>query len=72
MNLDKLLAWSASIVLGFAAVGKLDTLQMWIWKAQIQVVHESRSSALGSPRFFVSRAGSTRPHIVHRKFSGSP
>lgn len=52
MNLDKLLAWSTSIILGFAAVGQLDTLQMSIWKAQAHVLYASRTSTWGSPRFF--------------------
>jgi hypothetical protein len=52
MNFDKLYAWAIGIVLTFAAVGKLDALQAWIWKAQVQVLHESRSSNWGSPRFF--------------------
>lgn len=54
MNLEKLITWSATVVLGFAAIGKLDTLQLWIWKAQARVVHESRASAWGSPRFLGS------------------
>lgn len=53
MNFNNLIPFSASVVLAFAAVGKLDRLQMWVWKAQVQVLHESRASNWGSPRFFV-------------------
>jgi hypothetical protein len=52
MNFDKLFTWIISIVIGFAAVGKVDTLQRWIWIAQAKVVAESRTSNWGSPRFF--------------------
>jgi hypothetical protein len=52
MNFDKLYTWAIGVVLAFATVGKLDTLQMWIWRAQAHVIHESRTSTWGSPRFF--------------------
>jgi hypothetical protein len=52
MNLDKLFAWVMGVVLVFAAAGRLDVLQNWIWRAQARVVYESRTSTWGSPRFF--------------------
>jgi hypothetical protein len=52
MNLNNLFAWIAGIVFSFALIGKLDVLQLWIWKAQAKVVYESRTSTWGSPRFF--------------------
>ncbi len=55
MNLDKLLATVVSVVLVFAASGRLDILQNWIWRAQAKVVYESRTSTWGSPRFFPNR-----------------
>lgn len=52
MNLDKLFTWIIGIVIAFAAAGKLDVLQNWIWRAQAKVVYESRTSTWGSPRIF--------------------
>ncbi len=52
MNFDKLFTWIVSIVIGCAAVGKVDTLQRWIWTAQAKVISESKTSNWGSPRFF--------------------
>lgn len=52
MNLEKLIALAASVVIGAAATGRLDSLQRWIWTAQAKVAYESRSSNWGSPRFF--------------------
>lgn len=52
MNLDKLFLWIISIVIAFAACGRLDILQRWIWRAQAKVVYESRTSTWGSPRYF--------------------
>lgn len=43
------------VVLTAAAAGKIDQLQMWIWKAQAKIVQESRTSNWGSPRFFPER-----------------
>jgi hypothetical protein len=55
MNFDKMFTWIIAIVLGYAAVGKIDTLQRWIWTAQAKVIAESRTSNWGSPRFFPER-----------------
>lgn len=52
MNLDKLFAWITGIVVAFALTGQLDLLQHWIWRAQAKVIHESRASTWGSPRFW--------------------
>ncbi|MCK6597639.1 MAG: hypothetical protein L6Q37_04685 [Bdellovibrionaceae bacterium] len=52
MNFDKLMPFILSVVVAVAAVGKIDDLQKWIWKAQAQaqVLHESRSSSWGNPK----------------------
>jgi len=55
MNLDNLISYACAVVISFAVVGKIDTLQMWIWRAQARVIHESRASNWGSPRFFWSK-----------------
>lgn len=55
MNLDKLFSWIAGIVIAFAVVGNLDVLQAWIWRAQAEVVYQSRTSTWGSPRFFPTK-----------------
>jgi hypothetical protein len=52
MNLDRISSWAAAIVLAFATVGRLSAFQNWIWKAQARVIHESRTSTWGSPRFW--------------------
>ena len=52
MSFDKLYAWALGVVIAFAAVGQLSTLQTWIWKAQARVLFESRTSTWGSPRIF--------------------
>lgn len=52
MNLDKLFAWVVAVVIAFAATGQLETLQTWVWHAQAKIIHESRTSTWGSPRFF--------------------
>ena len=52
MNFDNLITWVAGIVLAAALTGHIDDLQLWIWKAQAKVVHDSRTSTWGSPRFF--------------------
>lgn len=59
MNFDKLFTWIVAVVLGYAAVGKIDTLQRWIWTAQAKVV-AVRTSNWGSPKFFPER-GFVRP-----------
>lgn len=65
MNLDRLISIAVAVVIGAAAVGKLDVLQNWIWRAQAKVAYESRASAWGSPRFFNSKAGMAVP--IHRQ-----
>jgi hypothetical protein len=68
MNLDKLFSWIACVVIAFAIVGKLDVLQAWVWRAQAQVVYQSRTSTWGSPRFF--RTNKTSP-TTPRKISNN-
>ncbi len=51
---------AVSVVLMAAAVGNVDKLQMWIWKAQAKVIQESRTSNWGSPRFFPDRQFSSQ------------
>lgn len=70
MNLDKLFSWIAGIVIAFTVMGKLDVLQSWIWRAQAQVVYQSRTSTWGSPRFFsptpetpISTKNKTKPEL---------
>lgn len=52
MNLNKLFTLVTGIVLSLALVGKLDDLQLWIWKAQAKVIYESHTETWGSPRFW--------------------
>ena len=52
MNFDKLYVWALGLVIAFAAVGQLDVLQSWVWRAQARILYESRTATWGSPRFF--------------------
>lgn len=52
MNFDKLMPFILSVVLGATAIGKIDGLQKWVWKAQAHVLYESRSSNWGKPTVF--------------------
>ncbi len=52
MNLDKLTSFAISVVLVAALMGNLDSLQMWVIKAQAKLLYESRASAWGSPVIF--------------------
>lgn len=38
--------------LAFAVIGKLDVLQMWVWRAQARVIYESRTSTWGVRNLF--------------------
>lgn len=51
----KMMPKVGGVVLMAAATGNIDKLQMWVWKAQANVVRESRTSNWGSPRFFQNR-----------------
>ena len=42
-----------TIVIGTAAIGKLDALQRWVWKSQAQLLYQSRASNWGRPHIFV-------------------
>lgn len=57
MSIEKLIPYVLSIVIGAAAMGKLDDLQIWIIKAQAKVLYESRSSNWGSPNVFKNTNG---------------
>ncbi len=52
MNLEKILPWILGFVILSASVGKINSLQAWIWKSQARVIYESGTSTWGSPRFF--------------------
>ena len=52
MNLDKLFVWIIAVVITFAASGRLDVFQTWIWRAQAKLIYESRTETWGSPRYF--------------------
>jgi hypothetical protein len=64
MNFDKLYAWALGVVIAAAVVGQLDNLQAWIWRAQAQVLYESRTAKWGAPRFF--------PQEQHRPMNRKP
>lgn len=55
MNLDKLFAWTIAVVIAFAAVGRLNVLQAWVWQAQAKLIYKSPTETWGSPRFFPQR-----------------
>lgn len=57
MNIEKIIPYILSIVIGAAAICKLDDLQIWIIKAQAKVLYESRSSNWGSPNVFKNTNG---------------
>lgn len=52
MNLDKLIAISAGVVLALSIAMNLDKVQTLIWRAQAKLIYESRTETWGSPRFF--------------------
>ena len=52
MNFDKLMPYVLGVVLAASAIGRIDDLQKWIWKAQAHVLYESRASNWGSPIIF--------------------
>ncbi len=52
MNFDKPLTWIVGIAVAASLSGQLSKLQLLIWRAQAQVIRESRTSTWGSPRFF--------------------
>lgn len=49
MNLEKLMPFVISIIIGTTCVSKLDELQKWILKAQAKMLYEARASNWGSP-----------------------
>ena len=52
MNLEKLFALAAGVVIAAAVCGRVGALQALIWKTEAKIVWESRTSTWGSPRFF--------------------
>ncbi len=52
MNLDKLIAIAAGVVLALSLTMNLDKIQNLIWRAQAKLIYESRTETWGSPRFF--------------------
>ncbi|GEM_PF-809574 len=52
MNLDKLIAIAAGVVLALSITMNLDKVQTLIWRAQAKLIYESRTETWGSPRFF--------------------
>jgi hypothetical protein len=52
---EKVMPYIVSIVLGAAAIGKLDELRIWILKAQVRALRDSRTSNWVSPRIFPDR-----------------
>lgn len=55
MNFDKLMPFVLGVVLAVAAIGRIDDLKKWIFKAQAQVIYESRASNWGNPIVFKER-----------------
>lgn len=53
MNFDKLIPFIMTIVIGAAAIGKVDALQRWVWKSQAKLLYQSRSSNWGNPSVFI-------------------
>lgn len=68
MNFDKLMPVIMTLIIGAAAVGKLDSLQQWIWKSQAQLLYESRASNRGSPSIFKETLDIKRRDQKHGKF----
>ena len=52
MNFDKLIPFILTVLIGAAAIGKLDVLQRWVWKSQAELLYQSRASAWVSPNIF--------------------
>lgn len=52
MNLDSLMKWIMGVVIAYAAIGKLNVLQRWIWISEAKVLYASRTSTWGSPSIF--------------------
>jgi len=55
MNLDKLFKWIIVVVIGFTVTGNLNKITHWIYKAQAQLIYESRSSAWCNPNIFLQK-----------------
>jgi hypothetical protein len=65
MNLDSLMKWIMGVVIAYAAIGKLDVLQRWIWISEAKVLYASRTSTWGSPDIFQTH----KKHLTDREHS---
>ena len=72
MNLEKLFAWIAGIVLVFTLTGHLDDLQRWIWRAQAKVIYESRASAWGTPNIWGKEKSNSKQSLNLTNKSKNP
>lgn len=55
MNLGKLTDFAIGVVMFAAVLGNLDRLQIWVIKAQAQLLYESRTETWGNPYSFKDR-----------------
>lgn len=60
MNLGNLIFWSASIITGLAGIHNIDSIRRVIWKAQAQIIYESRTETWGSPKFLTKEQKTLR------------
>ena len=51
MSLSNLIQWCVGIVIAWSAVAHIDGIQRSVLKAQAVLIHESRASNWGSPKF---------------------
>jgi hypothetical protein len=66
MNLTNLIFWSASIITTLAGVHNIDSIQRAIWRAQAQIIYESRTENWGSPKIL---RNDQSPHKLSRRDS---
>lgn len=58
MNLTNLIFWSVCVITAMAGVHSIDSIQRAIWKAQAQIIYESRTETWGTPKFKFPQAKS--------------
>lgn len=58
MGLGNLTNFAVSVVLAAALAGNLGRLQLWVAKAQAQLLYEARASAWGNPSIFKNKSKS--------------
>ena len=51
MNLSNLIFWAVVMITGLLGTYNINSLQKAIWRAQAQLVYESRTATWGSPKF---------------------